>query len=95
MAAPVLNLGAFSDAELTSMLAAAKAEYLLRMGNGRVRSGSSAAQSYGMDVMTVDDLVRLINSLTTQLGLDSDTLSVRPDFNTSQGCVVPGATVTG
>lgn len=73
------------------MLAAAQEEYLLRITTGRVRSGSSAAQSYGMDVMTVDDLVRLINGLTAQLGLDTDTVRARPTFN-NYGCAPSGST---
>ena len=73
------------------MLAAAQQEYLLRITTGRVRSGSSAAQSYGMDVMSVDDLVRLINGLTAQLGLDNDTVRARPTFN-KYGCAPDGAT---
>lgn len=75
------------------MLTAAKAEYLGRITTGRVRSGGSAAQQYGMDIMTVDDLVRLINSLTSQLGLDfCETIRVRPDFNTYRDCPRDGAT---
>jgi hypothetical protein len=81
MANAVLNLGAFSPTELTAMLAAAKIEYLARMSQGRVKSGGSASQQYSMDIMTLDQLIQLMNSLTTELGLDNDTLTVRPNFN--------------
>ncbi len=92
MASPILNPGAFSTAELTAMLTAAKAEYIGRITTGRVKSGGSAAQQYGMDIMTVDDLVRLINSLTSALGLDYDeTLRIRPNFN-NRSCVPDAAT---
>lgn len=87
MAQPVLNFGAFSTTELTAMLAAAKAEYLARITTGRVKGGGSAAQQYQMDIMTVDELVRLLNGLTSALGLDfSDTIRVRPNFN-NDGCL--------
>lgn len=92
MADSVLNLGAFSAAELTSMLTAAKAEYLVRMNPGRVKSGGSAAQQYSMDVMSLNQLIDLINSLTTQLGLDSDNLLVAPNFNTNPAPNVLGST---
>lgn len=65
------------------MLTAAKAEYLVRMNPGRVKTGGSAAQQYGMDLLTVDQLIDTINMLTIQLGLDTDTLRVAPNFNTS------------
>lgn len=82
MASPVLNFGAFSHAELTAWLTAVKTELILRMTTGRVKTGSSAAQQYGMETMSNDDLTRLANGLTSALGLDfSDTLRVRPNFN--------------
>lgn len=84
MANAVLNLGAFSPSELTSMLTAAKAEYILRITTGRVRGGGSAGQQYQMDTMSIDQLVQLMNALTTELGLDNDTLSIRPDFNNTR-----------
>ncbi len=89
MASPVLDLSIYSPAELASLLAAAKAEYLKRM-TGRVTQGASAAQSYGMTTMTVDDLVRLMNGLAAALGLD-DSLNVRvqPNFNTQPQGVPP------
>lgn len=87
MASPILNPGAFSTDELNAMLTAAKAEYLGRITTGRVKSGGAAAQQYGMDIMSVDDLIRTINALTSALGLDFDeTLRVRPNFN-NRGCV--------
>jgi signal transduction histidine kinase len=84
MAIPVLDTGAFSNAELQTMLTTAKAEYLRRISDGAVTQGSSAAQSFGMTKMTVDDLVRLINSLTTTLGLDTAQVLVQPNFNTQR-----------
>ncbi len=81
MASPTIDFGAFSPAELTAMLTAAKAEYLGRITTGRVRQGGSAAQQYAMDIMTVDDLVRLINGLTSALGLSNVTTRVQPNFN--------------
>jgi hypothetical protein len=57
-----------------------------------VRSGGSAAQQYGMDIMTVEDLTQLLNGLTSALGLDfSDTLRIRPNFN-QPGCLPDGTT---
>lgn len=84
MANPVLDLGAYSPDELTALLTAAKAEYLLRM-TGRVQTGASAAQSYGMQFMTVDDLVRLINGITAALGLQNVETRVGPNFNNTAG----------
>jgi hypothetical protein len=82
MASPVLDLSIYSPTELQEMLTAAKAEYLKRM-TGRVTQGSSAAQSYGMTTMTVDDLVRLMNGISAALGLDSSlNVRVQPNFNT-------------
>jgi hypothetical protein len=80
MASPTLNLGAFSPTELQSLLVAAKAEYLRALG-GRMQQGSSAAQSYGLLVMSTDELIRLINSITSALGLDSGPFLVQPNFN--------------
>lgn len=92
MADSVLNLGAFTATEQADMLAAAKTEYLYRMTTGKVRSGSSAAQQYSMDVMSLNQLIDLINSLTTELGLDSDTLRIAPNFNTNNQAPVAGQT---
>lgn len=80
MATPVLDLGAFSGAELQSLLTAAKAEYL-RALSGRMQQGSSAAQSYGLQLLSVDELTRLINSLTAALGLDGTETRVQPNFS--------------
>jgi hypothetical protein len=93
MASPVLDYGSFSPTQLTNMLTAAQAEYLLRITTGRVRSGSSAAQSYGLDVMTIDDLIRLINGLTAELGLSNTTTAAAPDF--SQGSFIPSLSTFG
>lgn len=87
MPSPVLDFGAFSDVELAAMLAAAKAEYLVRMTEGRVRQGGSAAQQYGMDLMTVAELTALINGLTAALGLSNVETRVSPNFNTRGACV--------
>lgn len=83
---PTLNFGAFTTAELTAWLTAAKAEYLNRMGTGRVKGGGSSAQNYQMELVTTEDLIRLINGLSAALGLDmSETIRARPDFNSSRG----------
>lgn len=89
MASPVLDLSIYSPSELQSLLTAAKAEYLKRM-TGRVTQGSSAAQSYGMTTMSVDDLVRLMNGLSAALGLDASlNVRVQPNFNTRPQGVPP------
>jgi hypothetical protein len=80
----VLNLGAFTPTELTALLTAAKAAYLSLITTGQVTGGGSLAQQYQMQRMSADDLIRLMNALTTELGLDSDTLTVRPDFNSAR-----------
>lgn len=85
MGSPVLDFGAFSPAELQQYLTAAKAEYLLRMSTGRVQQGSSVSQSYGLNVITMDQLTSLINGLTDALGLSTTTVRVQPNFNTSGG----------
>jgi hypothetical protein len=93
MPSPVLNFGAFSTADLQSMLTAAKAEYLVRMNPGRVRTGGSSAQQYGVDLMTLDQLTIFLNGITSALGMDNtDTLRTRPDFNNTRQSVVPGST---
>lgn len=84
MASPVLNLSAFSAAELQALLTAAKAEVLVRL-TGRVQSGTSTGQNYAMTIMTIAELNQLINSLTDALGLDADMTFVRPNFT---GCGV-------
>ena len=82
MPKPTLDFGSFSQVQLESMLASAQAEYLVRM-TGRVQQGSSAAQSYGFNLMQVDDLVLLINGLTMELGLQTVVTQVQPDFSHS------------
>jgi predicted amino acid dehydrogenase len=81
MATPVLDFGSFTTAEKANLLAVAKAEYLRRIVTGRVTQGSSAAQSYGIDLMQIGDLIRLINGLTVDLGLQTVETRVRPVFN--------------
>ena len=82
MANPVLDLSIYSPTELQSLLTTAKAEYLRRMTTGRVQQGSSAAQSYGLTVMDLADLVRLMNGISDALGLSNINARVRPNFNT-------------
>jgi hypothetical protein len=94
MASPVLNYGAFTNDELTAWLAAIKTEMMLRTSTGRVKTGSSSAQQYGLDTATWDDLVRTANGISAALGLDFvDTIRVRPNFNPAQR--VPDATTFG
>lgn len=81
MANATLNLGIYTPTELQALLIAAKAEYLRFLG-GRVQQGSSAAQSYGLTQMDGDALIRLLNALGDELGLDNPTLRVTPNFNT-------------
>lgn len=92
MASPVLNLSAYSDAELAALLTAAKAALLAKI-TGVVQQGSSSAQSYSLQLMSVDELTRLINALTDQLGLDNVTIRVAPNFNTSG--YIPNSTTFG
>ena len=80
MAIPILEFGSFTGAEKQTLLTAAKMEYLKRI-TGRVSQGSSAAQSYGLNMMEVGDLIRLINGLTVELGLPMPETRVRPVFN--------------
>lgn len=81
MANATLNLGIYTPTELQALLIAAKAEYLRFLG-GRVQQGSSAAQSYGLTQMDGDALIRLLNALGDELGMDNPTLRVTPNFNT-------------
>lgn len=80
--AAILDFGAFDSAELTSMLTAAKAEYLGRLTTGRVKQGGSAAQQYAMDILTVDQLIELINGLSAALGFQNVETRAAPNFNT-------------
>jgi hypothetical protein len=82
MATPTLDFGSFSSAQKTQMLAAAQAAYLQAM-TGRVQNGSAAAQSYGFNLMTVAELINLINGLTIELGLTDVQDMVRPNFSHS------------
>jgi hypothetical protein len=86
MASPVLDFGAFSPTELQAYLTAAKAEYLLRLTTGRVQQGSSVSQSYGLNVISMDQLTTLINGLSAALGLTSVPDLVQPNFNTRGPC---------
>lgn len=94
MPSPVLDFGSFTPTELTNLLTAAKAEYLNRLTTGRVTQGASAAQSYGLTVMSMADLVRLLNGLTAQLGLDNVTVTVSPNFNNT-GPTLPSESIFG
>jgi hypothetical protein len=78
--AAILDYGSFSTAQLTNMLSAAQAEYLLRVTTGRVSHGSSAAQSYGLVVMSTPELIQLINGLSAQLGFDAGENRASPNF---------------
>ncbi len=78
----VPNLSAFTAAELSALLTAAKAEILFRI-TGRVQSGSSTGQSYSMNQYSTADLNNLVNALTAQMGLDTQETRTRPDFSGS------------
>jgi len=91
----VLNLSAFSVNELNTLLTAAKAEILTRL-TGRVQTGSSTGQSFGMNLYSTDELNRLVNSLTAALGLDTQETRVRPNFNhTGSSSLTQGWPATG
>ena len=77
---PILNLSAFSSSELSALLTAAKAEVLTRL-TGRVQTGASTGQSFGMNMKTDAQLTQLINALTDALGLDAQETRVRPCFS--------------
>jgi len=76
----VPNLSAFSQTELQNLLTAAKAELLVRI-TGRVQTGASTGQSFGMNQYSGDQLNKLINALTDALGLDAQETRVRPCFS--------------
>lgn len=80
----VLNLSAFSAGELNTLLVAAKAEILTRL-TGRVQTGSSTGQSFGMNLYTTDELNRLVNGLTSALGLDAQETRVAMNFSNPTG----------
>lgn len=75
----IVNLSAFSATELNQLLVAAKAALLAKI-TGQVQSGSSTGQSYQMELLDPDQLSRLINAITAQLGLDNQETRVRPNF---------------
>lgn len=74
------NLSAFSTDELNALLTAAKAEILTRL-TGRVQQGSSTGQNWSMTLYSTDELNRLVNALTSALGLDTQETRTRPDFS--------------
>lgn len=76
-----LDFGAFSSAEKTALLTAAKAELLRRVGVGAVQTGASNGQSFGMTKYTEDGLTRLINALTLELGYEQPIVQVAPNFS--------------
>lgn len=80
--AATLDFGAFSASEKQALLTAAKAEYTQRL-TGRISSASSANQSYSFTQATTDELIKLINGLTAELGLSNVETRVRPNFNTT------------
>lgn len=80
MPATALDWGAFTQAEKVATLNAAKAEVLTRM-TGRVQNGSSAAQSFGMSMMSFDQLTALVNGLTVELGYPQPETRVAPNFS--------------
>ncbi len=80
-----LDWGGFTTAEKQALFDAAKAEVLTRM-TGRVQNGSSAAQSFGMTQMTYNELVFLVNALSTELGYPQPETRVQPNF---AGCAAP------
>lgn len=94
MATATLDFGAFTTTELNTMLTAAKAEILTRM-TGRVSSGSSSGQQFGMTTMSYAELTNLINGLTVQLGYEQPEVRVAPNFSGSPGpFFVPAAAVS-
>lgn len=81
----VLDFAGFSATEKSQLLTAAKAELLRRAGLGAVANGSATGQSFGMQKMTEDGLIRLINGLTSSLGIvdAGGVTQTRPNFS---GC---------
>ena len=80
MPQPALDFGAFSVSEKQAMLTAAKAEVLKRM-TGRVQTGAGASQSFGMNMMTYENLVFLVNALGAELGVPQPETRVQPNFS--------------
>ena len=75
------DLGAFSTAEKQTLLTAIKAEVLLRLTPGSVRTGSSAGQSFGVDKWSEQALTIWLNALTVELGYAQPEVRVRPNFS--------------
>ena len=80
MPVSVPDLGAFSTAEKQNLLSAIKAEVLLRLTPGSVRTGASAGQSFGVDKWSEDALTVWLNALTVELGYAQPEIRVRPNF---------------
>lgn len=78
---PIANLSGLSQSALQSWYTAATTELMLRSGTGRVQSGSSAAQSYGLHVMSDATLIALINTLADYLGYTEPMAVMQPNFN--------------
>lgn len=81
MPVSVPDLGAFSTAEKQNLLSAIKAEVLLRLTPGSVRTGASAGQSFGVDKWSEDALTVWLNCLTVELGYAQPEIRVRPNFS--------------
>ena len=75
------DLGAFSYSEKQNLLTAIKAEVLLRLTPGSVRTGASAGQSFGVDKWSEGALTIWLNALTAELGFSQPELRVRPNFS--------------
>ena len=80
MATAVLDFGSFSPTQKQELLTALQAEVVTRI-TGRVQSGSSAGQNYAMNMWCLDDINRLINGLTADLGLSNSPTRARPDWS--------------
>lgn len=80
---PIANLSGLPAAQLQAWYTTATTELLLRTTTGRVQSGSSAAQSYGMHVMSDQALIGLINKLADLLGFTEPMAVMRPNFSCS------------
>jgi hypothetical protein len=87
-----LDLGGFSAADKQTLFTAAKAELLRRASGGAVQTGASSGQSFSMTKMTEEGLIRLINSLTQELGYQQPEVRVRPVFSRggAGGQFIPG-----
>ena len=83
MAISAPDLGAFSYAEKQNILTAVKAEVLIRLTPGSVRTGASAGQSFGVDKWTGQELTMWLNALTAELGFQQPELRVQPNFSQS------------